>query len=157
MSDEAGFEARNAAELQRLRRLVDRLSDSQLAAPLNESWTVSAVLAHIAFWDARAAYLANKLLSGQPFSSDESEPEDADWINESHRPLAHAIAPRAAAELAVRTAEGVDRLIASLSAEQRLRAWPDDLDSPLNPLRADHRGEHLDEIEARTGGPAPVG
>jgi hypothetical protein len=31
--------------------------------------------------------------------------------------------------------------------------WPDDATSPLNPLRAAHRGEHLDEIEAALGTP----
>jgi len=29
--------------------------------------------------------------------------------------------------------------------------WPSDQSSPLNALRADHRGEHLDEIEAALG------
>jgi hypothetical protein len=28
------------------------------------------------------------------------------------------------------------------------RMWPRDPDSPLYPLRADHRGEHLDDVEA---------
>jgi hypothetical protein len=28
------------------------------------------------------------------------------------------------------------------------RLWPTDPDSVINPLRASHRGEHLDEIEA---------
>jgi hypothetical protein len=26
--------------------------------------------------------------------------------------------------------------------------WPSDPDSPINPGRSEHRGEHLDEIEA---------
>jgi hypothetical protein len=29
--------------------------------------------------------------------------------------------------------------------------YPTDADSPLNPLRAAHRGEHLDQIEAALG------
>jgi hypothetical protein len=42
-------------------------------------------------------------------------------------------------------ADETDRAVASLSPE--LVATIDD-NTPLNPLRADHRGEHLDEIEA---------
>ena len=65
------------------------------------------------------------------------------------RSLIHAIAPRALAELAVRIAEETDQLVASL---------PDDIlaglgeTSQLNPVRADHRGEHLDEVEASSFG-----
>ena len=103
------------------------------------------MLGHIAFWDGRALYLAGKLLRREPFTASENEPEDVDWINDSSRPLIHAIAPRALAELAVSIAEQTDELVASL---------PDDLlagldeTSPLNPVRANHRSEHLDEIEA---------
>jgi hypothetical protein len=31
------------------------------------------------------------------------------------------------------------------------KLWPNDPDSPLNGLRASHRGEHLDEIEVALG------
>jgi hypothetical protein len=59
--------------------------------------------------------------------------------------LIHAIAPRALAELALSIAVETDELVASLSDE--LLAGLGET-SPLNPVRADHRGEHLDEIEA---------
>jgi hypothetical protein len=78
-----------------------------------------------------------------------------DWINDATRPLIHAIEPGEAARLAVRLAEETDRRVASLAPD---RMWPNDPDSPLNPLRATHRAEHLDEIEAalraRGGSPA---
>ena len=70
---------------------------------------------------------------------------DADWLNDSTRPLIHAIAPRAAAQLALRTAEETDALAARLPLD---RLWPTDPDSPISPARGEHRGEHLDEIEA---------
>ncbi len=78
-----------------------------------------------------------------------AEPEDVDWINDSTRPLIHAIAPRQAAEVALRIAEETDELVASLSPE--LVATIDDT-SQLNLVRAEHRGEHLDEIEAALAG-----
>ena len=48
------------AERERLRSLVARLSDKELSRPMPGGWTVSAVLAHIAFWDARAIYFLDK-------------------------------------------------------------------------------------------------
>src|SRR5256885_10578019 len=44
------------AERARLRALVARLSDADLRRPMPAGWTVSAVLAHAGFWDARAIY-----------------------------------------------------------------------------------------------------
>ena len=139
------FVAENGRELARMRALVSRLSDRQLGAMVNEYWTVAGVLGHIAFWDGRALYFAGKLQRREPLTASESEPEDVDWINDSSRPLIHAIAPRALAELAVSIAEETDALVASLPDE--LLAGLDET-SPLNPLRANHQGEHLDEIEA---------
>ena len=139
------FVAANARELERMRALVSRLSDRQLGEMVNEYWSVAGVLGHMAFWDGRALYLARKLQRGEPLQASENEPEDVDWINDSSRPLIHAIAPRAVAELAVSIAEETDELVASLRNE--LLAGLDET-SPLNPVRANHRGEHLDEIEA---------
>jgi hypothetical protein len=139
------FVAANARELARMRALVSRLSDRQLGAMVNEYWSVAGLLGHIAFWDGRALFYAGKLLRGESFTPSDSEPEDVDWINDSSRPLIHAIAPRALAELATSIAEETDELVASLSNE--LLAGLDET-SPLNPMRASHRGEHLDEIEA---------
>jgi hypothetical protein len=139
------FVAANGRELARMRALVSRLSDRQLGAMVNEYWSVAGVLGHIAFWDGRALYLAGKLQRREPFTASDNEPEDVDWINDSSRPLIHAIAPRALAELAVSIAEQTDELVSSLPDE--LLAGLDEA-SPLNPVRANHRGVHLDEIEA---------
>jgi len=139
------FVAANGRELARMRALVSRLNDRQLGAMVNEYWSVAGVLGHIAFWDGRALYLAGKLQRREPFTTSENEPEDVDWINDSSRPLIQAIAPRALAELAVSIAEDTDELVSSLPDE--LLAGLDET-SPLNLLRANHRGGHLDEIEA---------
>ncbi len=128
-----------------MRALVSRLSDKQLGSMVNEYWSAAGVLGHVAFWDGRALYLAGKLQRGERLTASDDEPEDVDWINDSSRPLIHAIAPRALAELAVRIAEETDELVASLP--DKLLAGLDET-SPLNPVRAKHRAEHLDEIEA---------
>jgi hypothetical protein len=141
---ERSYVANNARELERMRALVSRLSDEDLGSMVNEHWTVAGVLGHVAFWDGCALYLARKLQRDGALKPS-AESGDVDWINDSTRPLIQAIAPRQAAEVALRIAEETDGLVASLSPE--LIATIDDT-SPLNLVRAEHRGEHLDEIEA---------
>ncbi len=149
MSSDRPYVEENARELERFRSLVARLGDDELSAAVNEHWTIAGVLGHIAFWDARVLALAGKLEGGVPFSPSDEEPEDVDWINDATRPLIHAIPSGEMARLALRLAEETDRRVASLPPE---RMWPNDADSPLNPLRATHRGEHLDQIEAALEG-----
>ena len=145
MSAEREYIDHNTRERERLRDLVERLDEGELRIPVNEHWTVAAVFGHIAFWDARVLALAGKLDRGVPFSSSDAEPEDVDWINDASRPLIHAVPPLEVAGLALRIAEETDALVAGLPVD---RLWPNDPDSPLYALRASHRGEHLDEVEA---------
>ncbi|MDP9223789.1 MAG: hypothetical protein M3P18_08005, partial [Actinomycetota bacterium] len=56
-----------------------------------------------------------------------------------------AIAPREAAQLALRIAEQTDARVAELPLD---RLFPRDPGSPIFAGRGEHRGEHLDEIEA---------
>ena len=145
MSEDRSYIEENTRERERLRALVERLNEDELGIPVNEYWTVAAVFGHIAFWDARILALADKLERGVPFTSSDTEPEDVDWINDASRPLIHAIPPREAARLALRIAEETDARVASLPTD---RLWPRDPDSPLYAVRASHRGEHLDDVEA---------
>ena len=138
----------NDRERERLRAIVSRLNDEELSSPVNEHWTVAGVLGHIAFWDGRAQFLAGKLAEGVPFDASDEEPDDVDWINDASRPLIHAVPPRQLAELAVRVAEETDAAVAALPPDLAARTYPADPSSPLNAVRAHHRAEHLDEIEA---------
>ena len=130
-----------------MRALTERLTDDQLNVRVNEFWTVAGVLGHIAWWDGRALFLANKLVKGDPFTESDHEPEDVDWINDAGRPLIHAVPPRELAELALRIADETDGRIASLPPDLLAKTYPADPTCPLNAVRADHRSEHLDEIE----------
>jgi len=145
MSPDPSYVEPNTRERERLRALVERLTDDELGRNVNDQWTVAGVMGHIAFWDARVLALADKVERGVPFSPSDEEPEDVDWINDASRPLIHAIPPREAARLSLRLAEETDRRVASLPPE---RMYPIDADSPVSALRATHRGEHLDQIEA---------
>jgi hypothetical protein len=144
MADDRSYIEANTRERERLRALIDRLDDGALTAPVNEYWTVAGVLGHIAYWDIRVLVLAEHIERGEPWAAGDAEPE-GDWLNDTTRPLIHEIAPRKAAQFAMRIAEQCDALVANLPLE---RMWPGDPESPINASRWEHRGEHLDEIEA---------
>jgi len=145
MSEDRPYVAPNTQEREHLRVLVARLTDEELRRPVTDRWTVADMLGHLAFWDARALSLAEKLEAGVPFVPADHEPEDVDPINAAARALVGALEPRQVAELAVRLADETDRRVAALDPQ---RLWPEDPACPLNPLRASHRAEHLDHIEA---------
>jgi hypothetical protein len=142
--EDRSYVTANTRERERLRALVARLDDDALTTPVNEYWTVAGVLGHIAFWDIRVLLLADKVDRGEPFGPEDAEPE-GDWLNDATRPLIHEIQPRGVAQFALRIAEETDARVAQLPLD---RMAPRDPDSPLYAVRGDHRGEHLDEVEA---------
>jgi hypothetical protein len=143
MAVDRSYVAGNDIERARLRALVTKSSDADLARAMPAGWTVAAVLGHLAFWDQRILTLIEAWERGAPPPHEHAE--DVDWINDAGKPFLLALSPRKAAEMAVTIAEAVDRRVAAL---------PEDLvtknaaaGSPLNLSRAVHRKEHLDEIE----------
>jgi hypothetical protein len=135
------FAIENARERERLILLVSRLTDAQLSLPLDEDWTIAVALAHLAFWDQRSLCLMLKWKSSGVAPS----PIDIDLTNDSLLPLWQALSPRAAANLAVSSAEAIDR---------ELEAAPSNLISEIEKLgerfrlyRSEHRKLHLDEME----------
>ncbi len=131
----------NAREYAHLRELVERLTDDDLGLPLEAGWTVSAVLAHLAFWDQRAITLIGKWKKEGVGPS----PIDTDIVNEATRRLCLAIQPRKAAELAVALAGEVDKIIADLTPDMVEAIQTKGTTVKLR--RADHRRTHIGEIE----------
>ena len=136
------FVAENARERERLRNLVNKITDEELTLALNvEGWTVAVALAHLAFWDERRLVLVRKWKTNGITPS----PIDADIVNDALAPLLLAIPTRKAANLSILMAEALDReleeappdLIAAIEAQGDIHA--------LN--RSIHRKMHLDEIE----------
>lgn len=146
MADDRTYVAKNQAELERLRRLVDRLSDQELSRAMEAGWTVAGVLAHLAFWDYRIVTLLDRWgpdgRGTPPPASDEAA---TDWINDAGKPLCLALPPRVAARVAIEAAVAADQRVAALSDGQL--AANRAAGTPINVLRAEHRREHLDEIE----------
>ena len=140
MTMDRSFIERNRASTERIRALAARLSDEELQHKVGEHWTVAIALAHLAFWDRRVMYVLDKTeRDGKLFI-----PEIDIFVNDLSLPLWAAIPPRAAARIAVESAETLDvrlerfsppLLEAIFSYNQR---WV---------VRAMHRGEHLNEID----------
>ncbi|MBI3456506.1 MAG: DinB family protein [Candidatus Rokubacteria bacterium] len=146
MAVDRSYIADNNAQRARLRALVDRLSDQDLARPLSAGWTVAGVLAHLAFWDQRVLVLLEHWgRSGPGATPPRMHPDDVDWINDAGKALCLALPPGAAARLAVTTADAVDQKVAALSDD--LVTANAAAGNPINLGRAQHRREHLDEIE----------
>jgi hypothetical protein len=145
MSVDRDYVSENNVERARLRALVNRLSDADLARPMPAGWTIAGVLGHLAFWDQRILVLLEswERTGTRPPLANE---EDVDWINDAGKPFLLALPPRQAADLALAVAEAVDRKVERLP--HALVSANTAAGSPLKLLRAEHRREHLDEIDA---------
>jgi DinB superfamily len=144
MPVDRSHETETDAERERLRAIVARLSDEDLRRPMPDGWTVAAVLAHAGYWDARAIYWLDKWAGGaEPTPWD---PENDEPVNDSTKPLCLALAPREAARLALRLAEEADAKVRALSDDVLTKAQAVKT-LPLDLSRANHRREHLDDIE----------
>lgn len=146
MAADRSYVAENRAQLERLRALVDRLSDQELLRPMEAGWTAAGVLAHLAFWDYRIVTLLDRWgpdgRGTPPSGHDEAA---TDWINDAGKPLCLALPPRVAARMAIDAAVAADQRVAGLS-ERQLDA-NQAAGGPISVRRAEHRREHLDEIE----------
>lgn len=135
------FVAENTKERERLSSLVGRLTDEELSLPLGKDWTIAVALAHLSFWDQRALFLVRKWKNSGVV---EPSPIDIDLTNDSLLSLWSAIPPRDAANLAVSSAEEIDR---------ELEEAPSDLITKIERLgenfrlfRSIHRKLHVDQI-----------
>lgn len=145
MPVDRSYVAENDRERRRLEALVARLDDATLSRPMPAGWTIAGVLAHLAFWDQRILVMIDLLKRGAPVPSYTDDPVHFDWINDAAKPIQLALPPRRAAEVAVEIARTTDQAVATLSED--LHAKNGAAGNPIKLLRAEHRREHLDEIE----------
>ena len=139
------YVVQNREQLERLRRMIEQLSDDDLLRELPDGWTIADALAHLAFYDRRAQILLERFAREGVFAS----PYDYDTINEVLPYLTRKIPPRDVAVEALAAAEAADR-----AAE----ATPETLVGEIRRLnqvkleRAEHRRNHLDDIDAVLAG-----
>src|SRR6266508_3571056 len=98
------YSQQNAESLQRLTALVRRLTDTDLALSTDYGWTISSLLAHLAFWDHRMSVILQRWQE-QGF---DPSPIDSMAVNDALRVICHALEPRTAADLALVAAEKID-------------------------------------------------
>lgn len=141
MTLDRSFIEHNRASTDRIRALAASLTDEQMQHPVGEHWTVGIALAHLAWWDRRVMYVLDMTeRNGELFV-----PEIDIFVNDLSLPLWAAVPPRAAARIAIESAETLDR---------RLESYPPALLEAIYAynkrwvVRALHRGEHLDEVDA---------
>ena len=137
----------NSRERTRLRHLVAGLTDDQLALAMGDDWTIAIALAHLAFWDQRSLTLIRKW---KHTGVVQPSPIDIDVTNETLLSLWRQLRPRAAADLAVASAEAVDSEVAATSGE--MIAQIERIEGRSRIDRSIHRKMHLDQIEKRLEG-----
>jgi hypothetical protein len=141
MTLDRSFVERNRAATNRIRALAARSTDEELQHPLGEHWTVAIALAHLAFWDRRVLFILDATEREGKLSAAQIDVV----TNDIALPFLAAIPPRQAARLAIEIAEALDN---------RLEHFPPTPLEQVNALnarwivRALHRNDHLDEIDA---------
>jgi hypothetical protein len=145
------FAAENRGERERLASLVAKFTDADMARPIGDGWTVSALLAHLAFWDRlwlekfeeweRTGTVRIPLVG---YHSGQGPPVQYDALNDAMLPWWLARDFSAVRRDVVTTATAVDRAVESLPdsvLEQILTT------RPRTVIRAVHRRDHLAAIE----------
>jgi hypothetical protein len=141
MAVDKSYVERNRAATIRMRALVERLSDEELSFRYGKNWTISAALAHLAFWDLRVLHLLDATERNGKLCAAEIDIA----VNDIALPLWAAIPPREAARIAVEIAEALDA---------RLENFPQSMLEEIYAfnerwvVRALHRNGHLDAIDA---------
>jgi len=141
------FEAANDRSRGRLLELIGSLDATALATDTGEGWTVSTVLAHVAFWDLHTAVAWQN--TGDRLTPAEWSDEGSRLVNDALEPLLRAISGPDAAGLAV---------AAAIETDARLARLPD---AAVDAIRlegrdwfidgSDHGQDHIEQIERGLG------
>jgi hypothetical protein len=141
MSLDPTYKDLNRASTERIKKLASTITDEEMQTRVGEHWTVSIALAHLAFWDRRVMYVLDMTAKdGKLFI-----PEIDIFVNDLSLPLWAVIPPREAARIAIETSEDLDK---------RLEVYPPLLLEEIFNynkrwvIRALHRNEHLNEVDA---------
>jgi hypothetical protein len=128
---------------------VARLRPEDYGLSTPTGWSVTALLAHLAFWDNRVFVLLRRWKTK---GVDES-PVDSEAMNDALKPLLAAVEPQAAARLCLSSAQAVDAELETITPDLIREIEASSVHFRLN--RALHRNDHLDEIEKLLDSPRP--
>jgi hypothetical protein len=143
------YVAANDAERARLKAVVARLTDADMARAMSGEWTVGVGLMHLAFWDGLSL---SKFEEWERTGTVQIPPmggEVVDGINHAMLPWWRTVAPIQVRHAVVAAAEAVDRKAETLPAAiiEAIQAV-----RPRSLERAVHRRQHLDQIERALAG-----
>jgi hypothetical protein len=135
----------NAAARQRVLNLVRELSEDELRRPIDDDWTIGAVLGHLAFWDrVHVGRLRTALAAGQ--AAPPPLPDGlTDVINDGTLPTWRALPGEAAVSVFEAASGEADAILRDLdpAAVEGVRA----AGYPRLVERHRHRNEHAATIE----------
>jgi len=141
MTLDTTYVEQNRASTDRIRALITRLSDEEMQTKVGEHWTVAIALAHLAWWDRRVMYVLDMTEKDRKLFI----PEIDIFVNDLSLPLWAVIPPRDAARICIETSETLDKRLEEYSPElleeiyNYNKRWV---------VRALHRNEHLNEVDA---------
>lgn len=140
------YSEQNAQSRRRLETLVSGLSEEDFARSTDYGWTVSALMAHLAFWDLRMSAILQRWRE----EGFDPSPIDMMVVNDALKVICHALEPRAAAELALSAAEMIDKELEILTGEQatKIEEHAAATETQFRMNRSLHRDGHLNDIEA---------
>jgi hypothetical protein len=142
------YVAENDAERARLKAIIARSTDADMARAMSQEWTIGVGLMHLAFWDGLSL---SKFEEWERTGTVQIPPmrDMVDGINHAMLPWWRTIAPAQIRHAVVAAAEAVDRKAETLPVpilEAILAVRPRSL------ARAIHRRQHLDQIERALAG-----
>ena len=141
MSLDPNYNQLNRASTERIKKLAASLTDEQMQTRVGEHWTAAIAFAHLAFWDRRVLATLEQTSKNGKLSIVEVDVV----VNDLSLPLWATVPAKEAVKLALETARELD---------DQLEKFPRDLLEKIYNhnkrfvIRALHRNEHLDEVEA---------
>ncbi len=143
------YAQQNLESRQKLESLVRRLTDTDLALSTDYGWTISALLAHLAFWDQRMLAILQRWKE----NGFDASPIDSNAVNEALKPICHALEPRIAVDLALVAAEKLDAEFETFSDDfvKQIEEHCAGTGTQFRMNRAQHHNEHIKDIEALLG------
>lgn len=141
MTVDRSFVDLNRKATERMRQLAAKLGDREMKTPVGEHWNVAIVYAHLAWTELRAGWV----LEATQREGKVVNPDYNIFVNDIALPFWAAMPSRQATDLAINTADKVDKQLESypLPLLELVHA-----DYPRFVFRTLHRNEHLDEAEA---------
>ena len=129
----------NRRSTERMQQIIHALSEEELSQITANNWTIAITLAHLAFWDQRVIYV----IESAKKSNELKAPLFDDQLNDILAPVLGAIPPVDAAQMAIRTAGTLDKLLEDSPVELIDQMM---LVNSRLVNRSLHRNAHLDEI-----------